>query len=85
MFICSSRPMAGRRSEAQSFRIEHSDFNLAEEDVVKAIFHFFEAQFFKAKDLADKDSTLVPTDIVTVVDTPRDESVWINIFRYISL
>ena len=57
--------------EPQSFNIELSDLSLTEEHLVKVFRNQLETEILKAKDFADEDSVLVPTDVATIVDSPR--------------
>jgi hypothetical protein len=55
------------RPKAKLFRIEFSDLQVSKEDPVIPRCDQFESQLFEAKDFADEDPVLVPTDIAGVV------------------
>lgn len=72
------------RHKPQSFKVELSDLELAEEDLVEVVGHKLKSQILKAKDLADEHPVLMPADIAAIVYPPDQESLGVDEFNQIA-
>jgi hypothetical protein len=62
--------------------IELTEFGVAEEHAVHVLIHLFEPDLFVPKNFANKNPSLVPTDVSAVVHSPRLERSRILKSRY---
>jgi hypothetical protein len=69
-----SRLLQPRRNESTNrifIAVEFAQFSIAKEDAVDFFIHLFEPDLFVSEYFAYKNPALVPTDISTVVHSPR--------------
>jgi hypothetical protein len=59
------------RPEPHFIAVEFAQFSIAKEDAVDFFIHLFEPDLFVSEYFAYKNPALVPTDISTVVHSPR--------------
>jgi hypothetical protein len=69
-----------RAALKQLFGAEFSEFHVSKEDPVEPRCDQFDAQLFEAEYFADEDSVLVPTDLLAIVDSSQQETLWIPEF-----
>lgn len=60
-----------RRAEPHLRTVELAQLGVAEEHPMHILIHLLEPDLFVAKNFADEDPTLVPTDVSAVVHSPR--------------
>jgi hypothetical protein len=67
--------------EAQLLRIQLTNLQISKVHPLKPRGDQLESKFLEAKDLADEDSALVPTDVSGVVHSPQQKSCRIGVLR----
>ena len=71
-----------RGSEPHVGAVKLAQFGGVEEDPVYVFIHLFEPDLFVAKNFADEDSVLMPTDVAAVVHSPGQERPRVLEARY---